>query len=53
MTSHSIGGVIGTGLFLGTASSLEVGGPVGLLLGYATVGTVCYTVYAETVFFWM
>ena len=30
----SIGGVIGTGLFLGTASSLENGGPVGLLLGY-------------------
>jgi yeast amino acid transporter len=28
----SIGGVIGTGLFLGTASSLASGGPVGLLL---------------------
>lgn len=27
-------GVIGTGLFLGTASSLRNGGPVGLLLGY-------------------
>ncbi|KAI0750026.1 amino acid permease [Daedaleopsis nitida] len=37
-------GVIGTGLFLGTASSLAAGGPVGLLLGYATVGTVCYSV---------
>ncbi|KAI0724489.1 amino acid permease [Cerioporus squamosus] len=40
----SIGGVIGTGLFLGTASSLASGGPIGLLLGYAAVGTVCYSV---------
>ncbi|KAJ3527378.1 hypothetical protein NM688_g8134 [Phlebia brevispora] len=40
----SIGGVIGTGLFLGTASSLANGGPVGLLLGYAIVGTVCFAV---------
>lgn len=38
----SIGGVIGTGLFLGTASSLENGGPVGLLLGYLTIGSLCY-----------
>lgn len=28
----SIGGVIGTGLFLGTGASLASGGPVGLLL---------------------
>ncbi|KAF9056359.1 amino acid permease/ SLC12A domain-containing protein [Panaeolus papilionaceus] len=40
----SIGGVIGTGLFLGTASSLQNGGPVGLLLGYLAVGSVCYCV---------
>ncbi|GBE86317.1 Dicarboxylic amino acid permease [Sparassis crispa] len=40
----SIGGVIGTGLFLGTANALVAGGPVGLLLGYATVGTICYSV---------
>jgi len=40
----SIGGVIGTGLFLGTAGSLHNGGPVGLLLGYITMGTVCYAV---------
>ncbi|KAF9068023.1 amino acid permease/ SLC12A domain-containing protein [Rhodocollybia butyracea] len=38
----SIGGVIGTGLFLGTANSLANGGPVGLLLGYITVGSVCW-----------
>jgi hypothetical protein len=40
----SIGGVIGTGLFLGTANSLKNGGPLGLLLGYATVGSICYAV---------
>ncbi|KAI0321690.1 amino acid permease [Amylostereum chailletii] len=36
----SIGGVIGTGLFLGTATSLANGGPVGLLLGYLVMGTI-------------
>jgi len=40
----SIGGVIGTGLFLGTATALRNGGPVGLLLGYITVGSICYSV---------
>ncbi|KAF5377694.1 hypothetical protein D9615_005238 [Tricholomella constricta] len=40
----SIGGVIGTGLFLGTAVSLRDGGPVGLLLGYIVMGTICYSV---------
>ncbi|EPS97222.1 hypothetical protein FOMPIDRAFT_1032088 [Fomitopsis schrenkii] len=35
-------GVIGTGLFLGTATSLSEGGPVGLLLGYMTIGSLCY-----------
>ena len=40
----SIGGVIGTGLFLGTAGSLANGGPVGLLLGYSAMGTICYAV---------
>jgi len=40
----SIGGVIGTGLFLGTAGALQNGGPVGLLLGYGVVGTICYSV---------
>ena len=42
--STSIGGVIGTGLFLGTASALQEGGPVGLLLGYILIGAVCYCV---------
>lgn len=40
----SIGGVIGTGLFLGTATALMEGGPVGLLLGYTFMGTMCYCV---------
>ncbi|KAL1738913.1 amino acid permease/ SLC12A domain-containing protein, partial [Schizophyllum fasciatum] len=37
-------GVIGTGLFLGTAQSLHNGGPIGLVLGYITMGTICYSV---------
>ncbi|KAF8203089.1 amino acid permease [Pholiota molesta] len=40
----SIGGVIGTGLFLGTAGALENGGPIGLLLGYLFMGTICFSV---------
>ncbi|KAG2136380.1 amino acid permease [Suillus bovinus] len=40
----SIGGVIGTGLFLGTATALMEGGPAGLLLGYTFMGTMCYCV---------
>lgn len=40
----SIGGVIGTGIFLGIAQSLYTGGPVGLLLGYSIVGTIVYAV---------
>jgi L-asparagine transporter-like permease len=37
-------GVIGTGLFLSSANSLRHGGPVGLLLGYLVVGSICYSV---------
>ncbi|KAK7058789.1 hypothetical protein VNI00_001413 [Paramarasmius palmivorus] len=40
----SIGGVIGTGLFLGTANALRNGGPIGLLLGYMVVGSICWSV---------
>ncbi|ESK87570.1 amino acid transporter [Moniliophthora roreri MCA 2997] len=40
----SIGGVIGTGLFLGTANGLRHGGPIGLLLGYIIVGSMCWGV---------
>lgn len=38
-----VAGVIGTGLFLGTATSLADGGPLGLLLAYIVIGTVCYS----------
>ncbi|KAI9567934.1 amino acid permease [Boletus coccyginus] len=38
----SIGGVIGTGLFLGSATSLMNGGPLGILLGYLFIGTICF-----------
>lgn len=40
----SIGGVIGTGVFLGISQSLAAGGPVGMLLGYTVVGSVVYAV---------
>ncbi|KAI8069715.1 amino acid transporter [Gongronella butleri] len=40
----SIGGLICTGLFLNTATSLHNGGPAGLLLGYITMGTIVYAV---------
>ncbi|KAF8211435.1 amino acid permease/ SLC12A domain-containing protein [Mycena galopus ATCC 62051] len=40
----SIGGVIGTGLFLNTANSLSIGGPVGMLLAYLAVGSITYSV---------
>lgn len=35
-----IAGAIGTGLFLGLGQSIQTGGPLGALLGYATVGLV-------------
>ncbi|EJU00577.1 hypothetical protein DACRYDRAFT_108647 [Dacryopinax primogenitus] len=38
----SIGGAIGTGLFLGLNTALQHGGPLGLVLGYALMGTVVY-----------
>ncbi|SAM05048.1 hypothetical protein [Absidia glauca] len=40
----SLGGVIGTGLFLGTAKSLANGGPAGLLLGFMVMGTIVFAV---------
>ncbi|KAH9919190.1 amino acid permease-domain-containing protein [Epithele typhae] len=38
----SIGGVIGTGLFLGSAEALKNGGPIGSLIGYMIVGSMVF-----------
>ncbi|OBZ71741.1 Lysine-specific permease [Grifola frondosa] len=38
----SIGGVIGTGLFLGSSDALVHGGPIGAFLGYFIMGTIVY-----------
>lgn len=35
-----IAGAIGTGLFLGLGAAVQTGGPLGALLGYATIGLV-------------
>ncbi len=40
----ALGGVIGTGLFLGTGSNLENGGPAGLLLAYCIMASLLYSV---------
>ncbi|KAG9857022.1 dicarboxylic amino acid permease, partial [Aureobasidium melanogenum] len=40
----AIGGVIGTGLFLGTGSDLAHGGPAGLLIGYCIMASLLYSV---------
>lgn len=40
----AIGGVIGTGLFLGTGQELANGGPAGLLLGYLIMASLLYSV---------
>ncbi|CAL5866445.1 uncharacterized protein PFLUO_LOCUS653 [Penicillium psychrofluorescens] len=43
----AIAGAIGTGLFLGLGGSIQTAGPLGALLGYATVGIiVCSVQYA-------
>lgn len=36
----AIAGAVGTGLFLGLGGSIQTGGPLGALLGYATVGLI-------------
>lgn len=38
----AIGGSIGTGLFVGSGSSLRTGGPAGLLIAYILIGTMIY-----------
>ncbi|KAF2718647.1 amino acid permease-like protein [Polychaeton citri CBS 116435] len=36
----AIAGAVGTGLFLGLGGAIQTGGPLGALLGYATVGAI-------------
>ena len=38
----ALGGAIGTGLIVGSGSGLANTGPVGLLIAYAYVGSLCY-----------
>jgi amino acid transporter len=40
----AIGGVIGTGLFLGTAGNLQSGGPAGLLISYSIMASLLFAV---------
>ncbi|KAI9567931.1 amino acid permease [Boletus coccyginus] len=42
VTMISICSVVGTGIFFGTAISLKNGGPLGILLGYIFMGTICF-----------
>jgi len=44
LTFISLGSVIGTGIFLGIGSSLADAGPVGLVLGYAVMCSVVWSV---------
>ena len=39
----AIGGIIGTGLFVGTGSALIRAGPLSIFLAYTIVGTVIYS----------
>ncbi|PWN48846.1 amino acid permease [Violaceomyces palustris] len=44
MAMISIGSVVGTGIFLGSATSLSQGGPASLFLGYLCMGSLCISV---------
>jgi amino acid permease len=44
MQMIAIGGAIGTGLFIGSGSSLATGGPAGLLIGFGLVGVMLFFV---------
>lgn len=39
----AIGGIIGTGLFVGSGAALVKAGPLSILLAYTIVGTVIYS----------
>ncbi|KAG9245467.1 amino acid permease/ SLC12A domain-containing protein [Calycina marina] len=40
----AIGGTIGTGLFIGSGAAIAEAGPVGALIGFASVGVLVYSV---------
>ncbi|KAG9028958.1 hypothetical protein FRB95_005873 [Tulasnella sp. JGI-2019a] len=40
----SMAGVIGVGIFVNTATALRNGGPIGLILGFMTMGLICWSV---------
>lgn len=40
----SIGGAVGTGLFIGTGSALATAGPASCLIAYMFIGTIMYSV---------
>ncbi|KIM29116.1 hypothetical protein M408DRAFT_128424 [Serendipita vermifera MAFF 305830] len=38
----ALGGAVGTGLIIGSGTALRRGGPLGILIGYSVLGTICY-----------
>lgn len=44
MQMIAIGGAIGTGLFIGSGSSLATGGPLALMIGFGIVGVMLFFV---------
>ncbi|KAH7889741.1 dicarbixylic amino acid permease [Phlebopus sp. FC_14] len=44
MSMIALGGTIGTGLIMGSGTALVRGGPLGLCLGYAFVGFICFLI---------
>jgi len=44
MQMIAIGGAIGTGLFVGSGSSLSTGGPAALLIGFGSIEVMLFCV---------
>jgi amino acid transporter len=45
----ALGGAIGTGLLLGSGTGLARAGPVGLLIAYTWVGSLCFSMFCVRV----